>query len=336
MVVHVRTYSPRAKDLDPGWRVIDADGKTLGRLATEIATILRGKDKPTFTKHMAVGDFVIVINASKIRVSGQKADQKIYYHHTQYPGGLREIPYKRMLERFPERVIRLAVRGMLPHNRLGRQILRRLKVYPGLEHPHEAQVRAGQGKRAEAARAAVEQAPTETSAPTPARQRRASSSTDTPSTSETPRRQSADATVSQEPESPVATPDEQASGPDQAAGSATAAPTRRRSRAKASEESPATDAPSTSETPRRRAPRRRSADAAVSQEPESPIATTDEEASGPDQAAGNATAAPRRRRSRAKASEESPATENSTDTNPVADASPDESSTDAAHRRSET
>ena len=266
MVVHVRTYSPRAKDLDPGWRVIDADGKTLGRLATEIATILRGKDKPTFTRHMAVGDFVIVINASKIRVSGQKADQKIYYHHTQYPGGLREIPYKTMLGRFPERVIRLAVRGMLPHNRLGRQILRRLKVYPGLEHPHEAQVRAGQGKRAEAARAAVEHAPAETSAPTPARRRRASSST---------------------------------------------------------------DAPGTSETPRRRAPRRQSADAAVSQEPESPTVTTDEQASGPDQAASSATAAPRRRRSRAKASEESPATENSTDTSPAADASPDESSADA-------
>ncbi len=266
MVVHVRTYSPRAKDLDSGWRVIDADGKTLGRLATEIATILRGKDKPTFTKHMAVGDFVIVINASKIRVSGQKADQKIYYHHTQYPGGLREIPYKTMLERFPERVIRLAVRGMLPHNRLGRQILRRLKVYPGLEHPHEAQVRAGKGKRAEASRAAVENAPAETSAPKPARRRRASSST---------------------------------------------------------------DAPSTSETPPRRAPRRRSADAAVSQEPESPIATADEQASGPDPAASSATAAPRRRRSRAKASEESPATKNSTDASSAADASSADDSSDA-------
>ena len=116
MVVHIRTYSPRARDLNPSWRVIDAEGKTLGRLATEIATILRGKDKPTFTRHMAVGDFVVVINASKIRVSGRKATQKIYYHHTQYPGGLRKVPYQTMADRFPERVIRLAVRGMIPHN----------------------------------------------------------------------------------------------------------------------------------------------------------------------------------------------------------------------------
>ncbi len=266
MVVHVRTYSPRAKDLDPGWRVIDADGKTLGRLATEIATILRGKDKPTFTRHMAVGDFVIVINASKIRVSGQKADQKIYYHHTQYPGGLREIPYKTMLERFPERVIRLAVRGMLPHNRLGRQILRRLKVYPGLEHPHEAQVRAGQGKRSEAARAAVGEAPAGIYAPAPTRRTRATSSA---------------------------------------------------------------EAPATDDTPRRRAPRRQSAGTAAPQEPESPTATADERSSEPDETVVTATAAPRRRRSRAAASEESPATENSTDTSPAVDVSPDKPSADA-------
>ncbi len=157
--------------------MIDAEGKTLGRLATAIATILRGKDKPSFTRHMAVGDFVIVINAAKIRVSGRKQSQKIYYHHTQYPGGLREVPYRTMSDRFPDRVIRLAVRGMLPHNRLGRQLLRRLKVYPGPEHPHEAQVRAGQGKRAQEAAEAQAQAAAAAAVaapPTPARRRRRS------------------------------------------------------------------------------------------------------------------------------------------------------------------
>ena len=189
MITHVRTYSPRKADLNPSWRVIDAEGKTLGRLATEIATVLRGKDKPTFTRHMAVGDFVVVVNASKIRVSGQKQSQKIYYHHTQYPGGLREVPYRTMSERFPDRVIRLAVRGMLPHNRLGRQLLRRLKVYPGAEHPHEAQVRAGQGKRTQAAAAARVQAEAAAEAPAPAaarRRRRSSQAAEGPEVEETP------------------------------------------------------------------------------------------------------------------------------------------------------
>lgn len=141
-----KTYSPKLSEIQSDWRVLDAEGKTLGRLATEIATILRGKDKPNFTRHMIVGDFVIVINAEKIRVTGQKADQKTYYRHTQYPGGLRAVSYKAMKARFPERIIENAVKGMIPHNSLGRQLMRRLHIYAGPVHPHEAQVRAGQGK----------------------------------------------------------------------------------------------------------------------------------------------------------------------------------------------
>jgi len=142
----IKTYSPKLSEIQSDWRVFDAEGKTLGRFASEIATILRGKDKPTFTRHMIVGDFVVVVNAEKIRVTGQKAEQKIYYRHTQYPGGLRAVSYKAMMSRFPERIIENAVKGMLPHNSLGRQLMRRLHVYVGPTHPHEAQVRAGQGK----------------------------------------------------------------------------------------------------------------------------------------------------------------------------------------------
>ena len=135
----IKTYSPKLSEIHSDWRVLDAEGKTLGRLATEIATILRGKDKPNFTRHMIVGDFVIVINAEKIRVTGQKADQKTYYRHTQYPGGLRAVSYKAMMARFPERIIEKAVRGMLPKNTLGRALYKNLKVYAGESHNQEAQ-----------------------------------------------------------------------------------------------------------------------------------------------------------------------------------------------------
>ena len=144
-MAHVRTFSPKKSEIERGWRVIDAEGETLGRLATRIAAILRGKDKPTYTMHMSVGDNVIVINAEKVRVTGQKEDQKTYYRHTQYPGGLRAVTLSTLREKHPERIIQNAVKGMLPHNRLGRQNLRRLHVYAGPEHPHEAQVRAGMG-----------------------------------------------------------------------------------------------------------------------------------------------------------------------------------------------
>ncbi len=169
-MARVRTYSPKKSEIERSWRVIDADGETLGRLATRIATILRGKDKPTYTTHMSVGDNVIVINAEKVRVSGQKEANKTYYRHTQYPGGLRAVTLSTLREKHPERIIQNAVKGMLPHNRLGRQNLRRLHVYAGAEHPHEAQVRAGLGvvgqrKQAQAEAQALEAAATAVAAP---------------------------------------------------------------------------------------------------------------------------------------------------------------------------
>ena len=121
------------------WWVIDAEGKPLGRLASRIATTLRGKDKPTFTPHVDTGDFVIVVNAEKIHVTGNKLDQKIYYRHSGYPGGLRERTLREQLDRRPEEVLRKAVKGMLPKNKLAAAQLRKLKIYAGPEHPHAAQ-----------------------------------------------------------------------------------------------------------------------------------------------------------------------------------------------------
>lgn len=136
----MKTYSAKAADLQPRWYVIDAEGQVLGRLATQIAQILRGKHKPTFTPHLNSGDFVIVINAEKIAVTGKKLDQKIYYHHTQYPGGLKKITLRQTLEsKHPERALEHAVRGMVMHNRLGKEIMGRLKIYAGPDHPHQAQ-----------------------------------------------------------------------------------------------------------------------------------------------------------------------------------------------------
>ena len=135
----MKTYAPKAKEITRAWYVVDADGQVLGRLASEVARILSGKHKPTWAPYLDMGDHVIVVNASKIRVTGQKADSKIYYNHSQYPGGLREVPLERMLRERPERVIERAVRGMLPSTRLGRAMLKKLNVYAGPEHPHEAQ-----------------------------------------------------------------------------------------------------------------------------------------------------------------------------------------------------
>ncbi len=140
MPTKLKHYNPSASSITNRWRVFDADGKILGRLASEIAMVLMGKHKADYVPHMASGDFVIVINASKVELSGKKAEQKVYKRHSQYPGNLKEIPYARMLERTPERIIELAVRGMLPKNKLGRKMLSRLKVYDGPEHPHMAQV----------------------------------------------------------------------------------------------------------------------------------------------------------------------------------------------------
>jgi large subunit ribosomal protein L13 len=135
----IRTYTPTPQDIQREWFVVDAKDQTLGRLASQIAHILRGKHKPMFSPHMDVGDFVIVINCEKIRVTGNKLDEKMYYHHSGYPGGIKSISLREQLQQHPERVIEAAVRGMLPKNRLGHQMIKKMKVYAGDKHPHEAQ-----------------------------------------------------------------------------------------------------------------------------------------------------------------------------------------------------
>ncbi|HEU4326401.1 MAG TPA: 50S ribosomal protein L13 [Roseiflexaceae bacterium] len=135
----MKTYAQKASEVQRDWLIVDATDQTLGRLATQIATLLRGKHKPTFSPYLDGGDFVVVVNAEKIKVTGRKADQKIYYHHSNYPGGLKETPYRRMLAKHPDRIIRFAVKGMLPKTRLGRQQIIKLKVYAGPNHPHKAQ-----------------------------------------------------------------------------------------------------------------------------------------------------------------------------------------------------
>jgi large subunit ribosomal protein L13 len=135
----VKTYVATPSNRERNWVLVDASGKTLGRLATRIADTLRGKRKPEYTPHMDTGDFVVVVNAEKIAVTGNKREQKLYHRHSGYPGGLRTRTLEEMLARRPEEVIRLAVKGMLPRNRLGRQQLRKLRVYAGPEHPHVAQ-----------------------------------------------------------------------------------------------------------------------------------------------------------------------------------------------------
>ena len=155
MVTKLKHYNPRASELVNDWQVLDASGQVLGRLATQVATFLMGKHKPSYVPHMLTGDFVVVLNAKEIKVTGLKAEQKIYRRHSQYPGNLKEIPYSRMQERQPERIIELAVKGMLPKNKLGRQMLKRLKVYAGAEHPHEAQILGSERREAREEAAAV-------------------------------------------------------------------------------------------------------------------------------------------------------------------------------------
>jgi large subunit ribosomal protein L13 len=135
----MKTYSAKPGEIAREWYLVDAEGQTLGRLATQIADTLRGKRKPQFTPHVDTGDFVIVVNAEKIQVTGNKLDQKMYYRHSGYPGGIRSRSLREQLDRRPTEVIRTAVRGMLPKNRLARQQLTKLKVYAGAEHPHESQ-----------------------------------------------------------------------------------------------------------------------------------------------------------------------------------------------------
>ena len=135
----MKTYSIKAGEIHKDWFVADAENKALGRLASNVAQILRGKHKPTYTPHMDMGDFVVVVNAEKIRVSGNKEMQKTYFSHSGYPGGTKEVDLYTMRRRHPERVIQNAVKGMLPHNRLGRQMMRNLKIYSGPDHPHSSQ-----------------------------------------------------------------------------------------------------------------------------------------------------------------------------------------------------
>ncbi len=135
----MKTFNLKSTEVVRDWVVFDASDKVLGRFATKIADKLRGKDKPTFTPHVDGGDFVVVINADKVKVTGNKAEQKKYYKHSLYPGGLKEKSYKELLESSPERIIENAVKGMLPKNKLGKSIIKKLKVYSGSEHPHESQ-----------------------------------------------------------------------------------------------------------------------------------------------------------------------------------------------------
>ena len=135
----MKTISAKPGSVEQSWFVVDATGKTLGRMASEIASRLRGKHKPEFTPHTDTGDFIVVVNAEKVHVTGNKAKAKIYHHHTGYPGGLKSISFEKLIEKAPEQAIELAVKGMLPKNPLGRAMARKLKVYSGSEHPHAAQ-----------------------------------------------------------------------------------------------------------------------------------------------------------------------------------------------------
>lgn len=135
----MKTFSAKPQDVEHNWLLVDAEGQTLGRIATEIATRLRGKHKPEYTPHVDTGDFVIVINAEKVRVTGNKAKDKMYHHHTGFPGGLKSFSFEKLIDRAPDRVLKLAIKGMLPRNPLGRAMFKKLKVYAGNEHPHAAQ-----------------------------------------------------------------------------------------------------------------------------------------------------------------------------------------------------
>jgi len=135
----MKTYIPKPSEIGRKWYLVNAEGKILGRLSSRIAQILSGKDKPTYTPHLDVGDFVVVINAEKVKVTGNKEEKKIYYRHSGYPGGLKERTYQELLDKKPQDIIRKAVRGMLPKSKLGRQMFQKLKVYAGPQHPHQAQ-----------------------------------------------------------------------------------------------------------------------------------------------------------------------------------------------------
>lgn len=135
----MKTYHQKASEVQRDWLLVDANGQVVGRLATQLATLLRGKHKPTYTPSIDGGDFVVVINAEKIKIMGRKDEQKVYYHHTGYPGGIKATPYKMLLAKHPDRILRSAVKGMLPKTRMGRHLLSKLRIYAGPNHPHAAQ-----------------------------------------------------------------------------------------------------------------------------------------------------------------------------------------------------
>ena len=135
----MKTFVPKLKDITRDWHLVDAEGRVLGRLASRVASILMGKEKPTYADFLDCGDFVIVVNAEKVRLTGKKLSDKLYYRHSGYPGGLKQMTAAEVLEKHPERVIRSAVKGMLPRNKLGRKMLSKLKIYAGGDHPHQAQ-----------------------------------------------------------------------------------------------------------------------------------------------------------------------------------------------------
>jgi large subunit ribosomal protein L13 len=137
----MKTYSPKAKEIKREWWLVDAKNQILGRLASQVARLLMGKHKPIYTPHMDTGDYVVVINAAQVKVTGKKAEEKVYYRHSTYPGGLKSATLKELLARNPTRVIEYAVKGMLPHTSQGRAMFKKLRVYPGPEHPHLAQIR---------------------------------------------------------------------------------------------------------------------------------------------------------------------------------------------------
>jgi large subunit ribosomal protein L13 len=145
----MKTYSTKAADIKREWHVFDASGKVLGRLATQIAGLLMGKHKPIFCRHLDIGDYVVVINAEQVRVTGNKAKQKLYYRHSGYPGGLKTISFERVMQTHPTRVIEHAVKGMLPHTRLGAKMMKRLRIFAGEAHPYQGQVKAAPAKAEE-------------------------------------------------------------------------------------------------------------------------------------------------------------------------------------------
>lgn len=135
----MKTFSAKPEAVQRDWYLVDATGKTLGRLAAEIASRLRGKHKPEYTPHVDTGDYIVVVNAEKVQVTGKKASDKIYYSHSEFPGGIKEISFEKLIDKAPTRALEIAIKGMLPHNPLGRAMFKKLKVYAGTEHPHSAQ-----------------------------------------------------------------------------------------------------------------------------------------------------------------------------------------------------